>query len=102
MARLIEVQAEQALPSGLTVRTGDLLHFGATGGRVRSGAESVEVLGPFVPGVVGTHGEVVSPIGAPNTVLFLARSPGRASIEVVVGDPWSAPRPLALDLTVEP
>jgi hypothetical protein len=101
MSRLIEVQHAQDLPTSLTIKVGDVLYFGATGGHVHSGAEIVEILGPFLPGVVGDNGEILSPIGAPNTVLFFARRPGRATIDVVTGDPWHAPETTALSITVE-
>lgn len=102
MARLIEVQDARALPSRLTLRVGDLLTCGASGGHVRSGAGIVEMLGPFLPGVLTESGEALSPEGAPNTVLFLARRPGQAEIDVVTGDPWRAPRAIPLQITVDP
>jgi hypothetical protein len=101
MGRLIEVQHAQDLPTRLTIRVGDVLVFGATGGHVRSGAEVVEILGPFLPGILGDDGQILSPMGAPNAVLFLARRPGRATIDVVTGDPWHAPKTTALGITVE-
>jgi hypothetical protein len=101
MSRLIEVQHAQDLPTRLTIRVGDVLNFGATGGYVHSGAEVVEILGPFLPGVLGDNGEILSPMGAPNAVLLLARRPGRATIDVVTGDPWHAPETTALSITVE-
>jgi hypothetical protein len=78
-----------------------MLVFGATGGHVHSGAEVVEILGAFVPGVLGNNGEILSPMGAPNAVLVLARRPGRATIDVVTGDPWHAPKTTALSITIE-
>ncbi len=102
MGRLIEVQHAQDLPTSLTIRVGDVLVFGATGGHVYSGAEVVEILGPFLPGVLGDDGQILSPMGAPNAVLFLARRPGRATIDVVTGDPWHTPETTALGITVEP
>jgi hypothetical protein len=101
MGRLIEVQHAQDLPTSLTIRVGDVLVFGATGGHVYSGAEVVEILGPFLPGVLGDNGQILSPMGAPNAVLFLARRTGRATIDVVTGDPWHAPKTTTLDITVE-
>jgi hypothetical protein len=101
MSRLIEVQHAQTLPTRLTIRVGDVLYFGATGGHVHSGAEVVEMLGPFLPGVLGDNSEILSPMGAPNAVLFLARRPGRSTIDVVTGDPWHAPETTALSITVE-
>ena len=102
MGRLIEVQHAQDLPTRLTIRVGDMLIFGATGGHVFSGAEVVEILGPFVRGVLGDNGQIFSPMGVPNRVLFLAHHPGRASIDVVSGGPWHAPKTTALTITVEP
>ena len=100
MGRLIEVQQAQGFPPSLSLTVGDMLVFGATGGHVQSGADVVEIFGPFVPGLLGDHGAIISPMGAPNTVLFLARHPGRATIDVVTGDPWRAPQTTTLDLTV--
>jgi hypothetical protein len=102
MGRLIEIQHAQDLPTTLTIRVGDMLLFGATGGHVRSGAEVVEILGSFIRGVLGDNGQIISPMGAPNRVLFLAHHPGRAAIDVVTGDPWHAPKTAALTITVEP
>jgi hypothetical protein len=101
MGRMIEVQRAQNLPTRLTIRVGDVLIFGATGGHVYSGAEVVEILGPFIRGVLGDNGRIVSPMGAPNRVLFLARHPGRARIGLVTGDPWRTPKTTALHITVE-
>jgi len=101
MGQLIEVQHAQDLPTRLTLTVGDVLIFRATGGHVHSGAEVVEILGPFVRGVVGDNGQIISPMGAPNRILFLARHPGQATIDVVTGDPWRAPDTTALILTVE-
>jgi hypothetical protein len=100
MARLIEIQAGQPLPARLTLQKGDLLLFQASGGHVRSGTGVVERLGPFLPGIMSGQGEVLAPAGAPNAVLFLARLPGKASIDIVRGDPWHSPETQALELTV--
>jgi hypothetical protein len=101
MGRLIEVQQVQGLPPRVTLRVGDALYFAATGGHVQVGADVVEIVGPFLPGVLRENGEILSPMGAPNAVLFLARRPGRATIDVVTGDPWRAPRTTPLEITVE-
>jgi hypothetical protein len=101
MGRLIEVQPVQDLPVSLTIGVSDALLFTATGGHVRSGSDVVEILGPFNPGVLGDNGRVLSPMGAPNRILFIARQPGRATIDVVTGDPWRVPDTTALILTVE-
>ena len=100
MARLIEIQAGQALPRALAVRAGDLLVFEASGGRVDSGAGCVELLGAFLRGVVG-DGRVLSPEGAPNAVVFFAKSPGPARIGMATGDPWHGPRTVPVRVTVE-
>lgn len=100
--RLIEIEsAAQGLPATLTVEVGDLLMFAATGGHVRSGADAVEMLGVFRSSVLGVEGSVLSPMGAPNTVLFRARRPGRATIDVVTGDPWHTPQTTTMELVVE-
>jgi hypothetical protein len=101
MGRLINVQHSPAGPSRLTVEAGDVLMFAATGGRIRSGADVIANLGSFVPGVVGNDGKVYSPAGPPNTVLFVARGQGRATIDVITGDPWHATHSVTLDVVVE-
>jgi hypothetical protein len=60
-------------------------------------ADVVEIVGPFLPGVLREGGEILSPMGAPNAVLFLARRPGRAAIDVVTGDPRHAPQTMPLE-----
>jgi hypothetical protein len=62
--------------------------FAATGGRIRSGPEAVQFLGPFLTATLGKDGKIIAPIGAPNTVMILARSPGQAIIDVITGEPW--------------
>lgn len=101
MARLIEVQDARMCPSPLTVRPGDVLLFRAAGGRVRSGGEVVELLGPFLQAVVGDDGNILTPMGPPNTVLFRARRPGQALIDVVTGDPFYTPQTTSLGISVE-
>jgi hypothetical protein len=102
MGRLIEVQQAPGDLRRLTIKVEDVLQFAATGGRVHSGADVVEILGPFVPGVIGDNGQILSPVGAPNTVLFVARRPGAATIDVVTGDPWHGPKTATLEISVEP
>jgi hypothetical protein len=48
---------------------------------------AVEILGAFVERVLGTDGRVPAPAGSPNVVLFRARQPGRALLDLAVGDP---------------
>jgi len=102
MARLIEVQAVQDLPPGLTVRVGDLLLFRATGGRLRSGGAVLEALGAFMAATPVADGSILSAMGSPDAVLFLAREPGQARIEVMTGDPFHGPGATRLEITVEP
>lgn len=101
MGRLIEVQYAQKCPSPLTLHTGDMLLFHATGGRVGSGRNVVEMLGPFLQAVLGDHGNILAPMGPPNTVFFRAHRPGRAVIDVVTGDPWHAPKTTTLEISIE-
>lgn len=102
MSRLIEIQPGVAyLPADLTVGVGDVLRFAASGGRVRDGT-AVEILGIFVESVLGTDGRVLAPMGPPNAVLFHARLPGRAAIDVVTGDPWRSPTTRSISIVVEP
>ncbi|MEO3787597.1 hypothetical protein ABGB12_30085 [Actinocorallia sp. B10E7] len=101
MAHLIEIRpAEEGVPD-LLLQVGDLLLVWAVGGRIRSGAETVEFLGPFSPGVLGTDQRLHTPEGLPGRVAFLARHPGRAEIELFSGVPWPEVRRTAFSLTVE-
>jgi hypothetical protein len=54
--------------------------------------------------VIGTNAEVVSPMSPPNVVLFFARAPGDARVDIVTGDPWHGhgTTTTALDVHVEP
>jgi hypothetical protein len=102
VSRLIDIQPiAQDLPADLTVGVGDLLRFAASGGRVRDGT-AVEILGIFTESVLGTDGRVIAPMGPPNAVLFYARLPGRATIDVVTGDPWRSPATRSISILVEP
>ena len=102
MPRLIDVSSQQLLPPAVTLRAGDLLLVRATGGTVVSGNAVVEALGAFGAASLAPDGGVLAAAGGPDAVLFLARAPGRARIEVVRGDPWRGPRWAAVvELTVE-
>jgi hypothetical protein len=90
LAQLVEIQACQDLPPVLHVRVGDLLMFGATGGRLLEGGTTVELLGVFSTSVLSDDGRVLSPVGPPTTALFRALQSGQAHIEVIRGDPWQA------------
>ena len=101
MARILEVARARDLPAHVLIGAGDVLVFRAVGGLVRAGADLLDVLGPFRPGVMAPDGTVMSPEGPPNTVMFLARAPGSATIEVVSGDPWRGPERITLEIEIE-
>jgi hypothetical protein len=102
MPRLIEVPDAEVCPSPQTVKVGDVFLFRAAGGHVRSGHDVIELVGPFVPAVMGDDGNILTPMGPPNTVLFRARQPGDALIDVVTGDPFHATQTTVVRITVEP
>jgi len=102
MPRLIDVSSLQSLPPAVNLRAGDLLLVRATGGAVIAGRAAVETLGAFSAAALAPDGNVLAAMGGPDAVLFLARAPGQARIEVVRGDPWQGPRQTtAIDITVE-
>ena len=101
MSRLIAVDlVGDELPDEVAVAVGDVLRFSASGGRVREG-DAVEIIGIFTDGIMGTDGQALTPMGAPNTVLFRARQPGTAGIDVVTGDPWHSPSTRSLTVVVQ-
>ena len=100
MARLIDVR-DQALPTQLSLRTGDVLVVSASGGFVSEGKPVVERLGPFIVGSLQPDGTILSPMGSPNTVLFWARQTGQATITVSLGDPFVNPQPTEVTVRVE-
>ena len=101
MPRLIEVPDAQKCPSPQTIKVGDVFLFHATGGYVRSGDDVIELVGPFVTAIVGDEGKILTPMGPPNAVLFRARQPGRALVNLVTGDPFHSPQTTELRITVE-
>lgn len=101
MGRMIEVQQVREGPSSLTIQTGDVLVFSVAGGHVRTGGDVVDMIGPLLAAVVGDNGAVLTPMGAPNRVLFRARQAGYAVIDVIVGDAWSSPTTVVLNIVVE-
>lgn len=101
MSRLIGIQpSQQDLPAELLVEVGDVLQFSATGGHIREGT-SVKLIGILTDSVLGTNGRVLSPMGAPGTVLFLASSPGSTVIGIVTGDPGRSSTSRSLKVLVE-
>ena len=102
MSRFIEIDPMQDLPSDVTLGDGDVLRVWAAGGRVESGSGVVELLGPFLTGVLGTNGEILSPMGAPNVVLLRALHSGRVTVDLITGDPWGTALTRTLEITVLP
>lgn len=102
MARLIEIENVQQLRSPLSLRTGDVLMVKASGGFVQAGEGVVERLGPFMPGLMQNDQSILSPMGSPGTVMFLARHPGQATVAVVSGDPFFNPEHIGVDIRVDP
>jgi len=101
MARLIEIQDAQLCPSPLVIQVGDVLLLHATGGSVQSGTEYLQLIGPLLSAVLGDDGQIFTPEGAPNTVLFRAVEAGEAQVHVVAGDPWHSPRLVSITVRVE-
>lgn len=100
MAVLIDVDNVETLTSPVTLQQGDMLSLKASGGHINSGTEIVGFFGPFVSGFMRSNGEVLSPEGAPGTLLVFARQPGRAVIEVFTGDPWYGAVSTVLEIMV--
>jgi len=100
MALLIDVVNVEVLASPITLHAGDLFSFKASGGQVNSGTEIIELLGPFSTAILQDNGEIISPMGPPGILLFFARRPGKAKIEVVSGDPFFKPILTHLEIIV--
>jgi len=102
MGRLVDIRPDEGeLPAELVLSVGDVVRFAATGGRVSSGT-AVELLGILYESVVGTDGSVLTPMGAPGTVLVRAAVPGRAVVDVVTGDPFGSPVTRTVAVRVDP
>jgi len=100
MARLVELGPD--FPESLSLRPGDMLNISASGGRVESGADAIEPIGPFVPAVLGLDGRLISPQTPPTNMLFRALCPGRARLLVFSGGGLVPTRSDAIDILVEP
>jgi hypothetical protein len=101
MTRLVEIDDAAACTPALSVKVGDLLVFAASGGRADTSSKAVHLLGVYVRAVVGTNGIVVTPIGPPNTVVFLAKHRGQATIDVIGGEPFGTAIVTELTVIVE-
>jgi hypothetical protein len=99
MARLIEIDGPIA--ELIKLQAGDLLVIAASGGRVNSGHEVVEILGPFYPGIIISTGEIIEPQGSPHKIMLLARGSGTASVETFWGDAWSGSKIIQTSVIVE-
>jgi hypothetical protein len=86
MGRLIVIERVQEISSHLSLRVGDMPLFTASGGHVRNGPEVIQMLGAFITSTLGDGGEIYTPLGPPNHVLFRCLSPGSAEIDIVTSD----------------
>jgi len=87
----------------LKVKVGDILIFSAAGGQVRGDHCLMKMLGVFVSAVVGTNGDVLSPAGPPNVVVFHACRAGSSTIELLLtlaGMPSEKSETRVLEITV--
>src|SRR3954471_21232969 len=100
MGRLIEVQGSQQLSGVFAVNVGDLIRLSAMGARVHSESSVVDVLGSFVPAVVGVNGQVIEPAGTPNTVILRALRPGTARVTLLKIEPWHGNAQTVLEISV--
>ncbi len=101
MPRLIEVQDPQQCTAPIWLRVGDGILFAACGGQVAAGGDIVEFVGPFLPAVLGTHGQPLEPAGSPNTLFCHTHRPGHVAMEVFTGVPGKSPRKTTVRLIVE-
>jgi hypothetical protein len=99
MARLIDLACRAAMSGTLELAVGDVLSCAAIGGRV-CGPDTLELLGPFIEGIVTSSGAILSPAGLPNRVLFVARKAGRTSVELYAGDMSRAPKVFVIDVEI--
>jgi hypothetical protein len=101
MRRLIEIDPTKNFPTRLRMKIGDVIELRASGARLQDNTTVLEIAGFFTRSVVGNNYEVLTPIGAPNTVLILVHGPGEAIVEVITGDPWRSTKISHLQVTVE-
>jgi hypothetical protein len=106
MARLISIEDPLIGPPRLLLAVGDLLVCWASGGRVHpGGAERLELLGFFqsgdVVGELATDEALPVPAGPPDRVVFLARLPGHATIDLLTGSPWYGSHTTSLELEIK-
>ena len=85
----------------MTIASGDLVLVRAAAGHVRAGAHAVDLVGVYVTALLREDGEVMAPLGAPNWVVFIARAPGRAVVDVVTNDPWGSSEMSILNVLVQ-
>ncbi|MET7247210.1 hypothetical protein ABZT49_28060 [Methylobacterium sp. EM32] len=99
---MIDVPSQTALPAAISLRMGDVLLVRATGGAVAAG-DAVECLGALGAAALHPDGSVLAAMGGPDAVVFRARAPGRATIEVVRGSsPGGPSRITTVSVSVAP
>lgn len=91
MGRLVEIQRADEAPAEVRLQVGDVLSIGGSGARVKEGEDAIAMLGAFLPASCTRDGDVVAPMGPPSLVLFSARAPGAATLEVMSGDAFTSP-----------
>jgi hypothetical protein len=101
MKRLVEIEDVRLVGPSITLSVGDVLLFNGTGGHVQSGDDILEYQGALLRALPGHDGTILTPAGAPNAVLFRARAPGQARIDVIKGDPWHRSEATILHVNVE-
>jgi hypothetical protein len=99
MPRLVELESDQALPPALHIRLGDVVAVPASGCILEAEDGAVEMIGIFNR-AIESQGEAIAPEGGPNLVLLRGRSTGATPVQLVIGDPFSAPRRMPMRITV--
>ncbi len=63
--------------------------------------ESVEIIGVFVTSVIGDDGNIYTPMGPPNVVMFRALALGLSTIEIFTGDPFHSSQAVEVVIDVK-
>lgn len=98
MSRLIDLRTGP-IGNTLELEPGDIVLLPAAGAQVTSGS-AVELLGVYQNAVPLASGRVIAPEGAPDVVTLSALMPGRATVRLMTGDPFSGASPRDLSVTV--
>src|SRR5438445_13863619 len=102
MRCLIEVDTTESFPETLQLSVGDCLSINASGASVEQGSENLELFGPLVETVLGSNGEMLTPCGLPNRILFLAREQGRAKAIVTKAAGFQSATVTHITVLIEP